>query len=276
MKSKIPPQGPDNLAALKKRLQKEIAKRKSVEISLKESQQHYDALLSESRCVQEQLRNLSHRVFLVLEEERKHISRELHDEISQILAGITVKLATLKLESTANSGNIRKKIDETQRLLEKSMATIHRFARELRPAMLDDLGLIPALLAYMKEFGRHTGIRVQFNSVSADKLKKLDSLNQTVIYRVLQETLTNVAKHAKADRITVSILLPLDTVSMEINDNGISFDVNSLYAAKRLKHLGIIGMRERVEMVGGVFSIESEPDKGTTVSMQIPFQHNAA
>ncbi|MDD5598082.1 MAG: sensor histidine kinase [Victivallaceae bacterium] len=261
---------------IEKRLKREIAKRKATEIKLKERCRDYDALLSGSLLMQEQLRHLSHKVLQAQEEERKRISRELHDEISQILTGITVKLAALKLESTSNSINVKKKIDTTQRLLEKSVATIHRFARELRPAMLDDLGLVPALLAYMKEFGMRTGIRVQFNSVTADKLKTLDSLNRIVIYRVVQEALTNVAKHAKAELITVSINLPPDALNMEINDNGISFNVNRLFVARKQKHLGIIGMRERVEMVGGVFAIESEPDKGTTISIQIPFKHNVA
>ena len=258
------------------RLQREISRRKIAETNLKESRLHYNTLLSESRIMQGQLRNLSHRVLQAQEEERKHLSRELHDEISQILTGVTVKLAALKLESASNNGSIKKRIDNTQRLLEKSMATIHRFARELRPAMLDDLGLIPALVAYMKEFGKRTGIRVQFNSVTADKIKGLDSLNRTVLYRIVQEALTNVSKHAKADLITVTIQMPPNAISMEINDNGVSFNVKRVLGAIRQKHLGILGMRERVEMVGGVFAIESEPDKGTTVSVQIPFKHNAA
>ena len=276
MKPKPPPLSSVQTSAMEKRLKREIAKRKAAEVKLKERCRDYDALLSKSQQMQEQLRQLSHKVLQAQEEERKHISRELHDEISQILTGITVKLAALKLESTSNSVNIKKKIDTTQRLLEKSMATIHRFARELRPAMLDDLGLIPALLAYMKEFGKRTGIRIQFNSVTADKLKRLDSLCRIVIYRIVQEALTNVAKHAKADLITVSINLPPDAINIEINDNGISFNVNRLFAAKKQKHLGILGMRERVEMVGGVFAIESEPDKGTTISIQIPFKNNMA
>lgn len=261
------------LIAAKKKLHQETAQRKTAEAALKESRLHYGQLLEQSLILQKQLRHLSHQILLAQEEERKHISHELHDEISQILTGINVRLATLKLEATANNGSLKRKIVNTQRLVEKSVEAVHRFARELRPAMLDDLGLVPALLTYMKEFGKRTGIRINFTSTTADKIEQLDSLKRTVLYRVAQEALTNVAKHAQASRITLSIHIHDNAISMEIADNGISFDVTKALDLRRRKRLGIIGMRERVEMVSGTFAIESEPDHGTRIHVRIPF-HN--
>ena len=150
------------LTTVTRRLQRETVRRKAVEVELKESHLHYGQLLAQSHLMQKQLRHLSHQILLAQEEERKHISRELHDEISQILTGINVRLATLKLETTTNTANLKKKIVNTQRLVEKSVEAVHRFARELRPPMLDDLGLIPALLAFMKEFGKRTGLQIRF------------------------------------------------------------------------------------------------------------------
>ncbi len=261
------------LTAANLRVRRETIRRKTAEVALKKSQTHHDQLLAQSILMQEQFRYLSHQILLAQEEERKHISRELHDEISQILTGINVRLAALKIEATANTGNLKKNIAHTQRLVEKSMAAVHRFARELRPAMLDDLGLIPALLAFMKEFGKRTGLHMRLTAAAPAKLEPLDNLKRTVFYRVAQEALTNIAKHAHANLAKVSLQAQPGAVCMEIHDNGKAFDVNRILGSRRRIRLGIIGMRERVEMVGGIFSIESTPNKGTTIRVIIPF-HN--
>ncbi len=187
------------LAAIRRQLKREIARRKAVEEALKKSEQHYGQLLEKSRHMQEHLRRLSHQILSAQEEERKKISRELHDEIGQTLTAINVKLATLKKEATVNTKGLKKKIASTQRLVEKSMNIVHRFARELRPPLLDDLGLIPALHSFMKGFTKRTGIPVHFTAFAA--VEQLDSDKRTVLYRVAQEALTNVAKHAHASRV---------------------------------------------------------------------------
>ena len=216
---------------------------------------------------------MSHQILLVQEEERKHISRELHDDISQLLTGINVRLATLKMEATANTGNLRKKISKTQRLVEKSVNAVHRFARELRPAMLDDLGLVPALLAFMKEFGKRTGLQIRFTAMTADKIEQLSNLKRTMLYRVAQEALTNVTKHARASLAKVSIRIQPGGICMEISDNGKSFDVKHALGSRRRGALGILGMRERVELIGGTFAIASVQGKGTSVSVRIPLRN---
>lgn len=247
-------------------LQGEIIHRRAVEEELRRSEQ-------ESRHMQEQLRMLSRRVLTVQEEERKRISRELHDEITQTLIGINVQLETLSREADVNPKELQKKIARTQKLVEKSVNIAHRFAQELRPTVLDDLGLIPALHAFMKNFMKETGIRVTLTAFSG--VEKLSSEKRTALYRVAQEALTNVARHARANRAEVSIRKLQDIVHMQIKDNGQSFDADLISNTRNHGGLGLIGMRERVEMVGGTFSIESSPDNGTTIHAKIPSKKRA-
>lgn len=262
-----------DLATSNRELKKEIARRKVVEETLRQSEQQSVKLLEKSQFLQEQLRHLSRRILLVQEEERKRISRELHDVVAQLLTGINVKLVTLKNEVSANSKGISRKITSTQRLVEKSVDIVHRFARELRPAVLDDLGLSPALRSFLKSFSEETGLRVSLKAFEG--LENLSKAKRTVLYRVAQEALANVARHAQASRVEVCIQKLPDAVLMFIKDDGKAFDVDQILHAKKSQRLGLIGMRERVEMVGGAFGVESAPGLGTTVCAQVPFQKSA-
>jgi len=173
------------------------------------------------------------------------------------------------MEDAVNTRDLKKKIGSTQRLVERSMMTVHRFARELRPPLLDDLGLVPALHAYMKGFTRRTHIPIQFRAFAA--IERLDLDKRTVLYRVAQEALINVGKHAHASAVQVSLRRLGEVVAMEIHDNGKSFQVERVLLDKKIKRLGLLGMRERVEMVGGEFAIESAKGQGTTIRVQIPY-----
>lgn len=257
------------LAALRRRLEHETARRKAAEESLAKSKKHYTQLLAQSRQMQEEMRHLSHQILLTQEEERKQISRELHDEIAQTLAGINVYLAALKTEAAMNRNGLGRNITRTQKLVEKSVDIVHRFARELRPTVLDDLGIIPALHSFVKGFTSRTRIKIQFTT-SAD-VEQLNSTKRTVLYRVAQEALTNIAKHAQANRVKLNLQTISGAVRMEISDDGKSFPVGRILLVKKQQRLGLVGMRERVEMVGGSFGIESTPGQGTTVCAQIPF-----
>ena len=254
--------------SVRRLLQREIRRRTRAQSALVEKTRHYRELLERSRLMQAQLRRLSHDILHAHEEERRKISRELHDEVGQILTAINVKLATLKAEAALNTKGLTRKISSTQRLVERSMSTVHRFARELRPPLLDDLGLVPALHAYMKGFTRGTGIPIHFTTFAA--IERLDLDKRMVLYRVAQEALTNVAKHAEASAVEVSLRKRGGRVVMEIHDNGKSFQVQRVFLDKRIKRLGLLGMRERVEMVDGQFDIESADGEGTTIRAQIP------
>jgi two-component system sensor histidine kinase DegS len=257
------------LISLRRELKQEIRLRQDVQKSLASSKRHYDELLERSARMQEHLRRLSHEILSAHEEERKKISRELHDQIGQTLTAVNVKLAALMVESAANTAGLKKKIASTQRLVERSMNTVHRFARQLRPPLLDDLGLIPALRSFMKGFTKRTRILIHFTAFAG--IERLDNDKRTVLYRVAQEALTNVDKHARAGSVNVSIVKLRSTICMEIHDDGKSFSVERVLADLRIQRLGLLGMRERVEMVGGSFTIESARGKGTTVRAEIPF-----
>ena len=252
-----------------RQLAREIARREAVEAALAKSERHYARLLEQSRHMQEHLRRLSHGLLSAQEDERRRISRELHDEIGQTLTAVNVKLATLRKEATINSEDLRGQIASTQKLLERSLNSVHRFARDLRPPLLYDLGLIPALHSFMKSFTKRTGVPVSFKASVA--VEKLNSDKRTVLYRVAQEAFTNIAKHAKASAVKVSIQRVQAVARMEIQDNGKSFQVRRILASKELNRLGLIGMRERVEMAGGVFTINSAPGRGTTIRAEVPF-----
>jgi signal transduction histidine kinase len=259
------------LAASNLELNQEITQRKAAEEALKKSEHHYSQLLEKSERLQEQLRRLSRQVLSAQEEERKEISRELHDVIAQTLTSINVRLAALKKEAAVNTKGLDRNIARTQRLVEESVNIVHRFARELRPAVLDDLGLIPALHSYMKHFITRTGVRAHLTAFAG--VEQFDAVKRTVLYRVAQESLTNVDRHAKASRVDVSIRKLPSAVCMEIKDNGRSFHVERKMNGSGEKRLGLLGMRERVEMVGGTFCVESAPGQGTTVRVEIPMTH---
>jgi signal transduction histidine kinase len=264
-----------DLTASNRQLQREILQRKTVEESLRKSEQHYSELLEQSRHMQEQLRLLSRQLLSAQEEERKMISRELHDQIAQTLTGINIQLAALKTESLVNTKDLQKKISSTQKLVEKSVDIVHRFARELRPTVLDDLGLIPALHSFMKSFAKRTGVHANLTTFAV-KIDKLDAAGRTALFRVAQEALTNVARHAHASRVEVNIQKLPGCICMKIKDDGKSFNVEHALHANGGKHLGLLGMRERLEMVGGKFVVESSPAKGTTIQAQIPLTNGRA
>src|SRR6185369_5563575 len=210
------------LTASNLRLKQEITQRKLAEEALTKSEQHYRELLAQSRHMQEQLRLLSRQLLLAQEEERKKISRELHDVIAQTLTSINVRLTALRKEATLNTKGIERSIERTQKLVEHSVNIVHRFARELRPTVLDDLGLIPALHSFMKSFRAETGIRVSLSAPAA--VEKVNGDKRTVLYRVAQEALANVARHARATQAEVKFELLDGAIAMRIWDNGKGFD----------------------------------------------------
>ena len=226
--------------------------------------------ITERKRAEEALKNLSGQVLDAQEKERQRISRELHDEVGQSLTAISVTLAALRNNGAAGSEHVSRTITNTQHLLEGTMETVHRFARELRPAMLDELGLLPALRSHVKSFSERTGLPVRLLADPA--VERLNGEQKIAVFRIAQESLTNVAKHARASRVRVSLRRVGDCVCLEIADNGKSFRADSRNIAKQKQRLGLLGMQERVRLVNGLFSIRPKPGRGTTVRVVIPFQ----
>jgi PAS domain S-box-containing protein len=259
----------DVMTASNHKLKVEIIQRQVLERNLKESEQGAHRLLKQSHELQARLRTISHQILVVQENERKRISRELHDDICQLLVGVDVHLAGFAKSAAINPRGIPRTLGPLRQLMADAVHTVHRFARDLRPAMLDDLGLIPALGYYIKHFPKRRGWRIQFTAFAG--VEALDNDKRTVLYRIAQEALANVAKHASCSVVKVAIRKVRGGACLEVTDNGKGFKAGAHGSGKLNTRLGLIGMRERVEMVGGRFSVASVPGKGTTVRAEIPF-----
>jgi signal transduction histidine kinase len=202
------------------------------------------------------------------EELRKKISRELHDDISQLLLGILVHLSNFTRAAATDPAGLPRSILPLRQMIKKSIKVVHRFARELRPAMLDDLGLVPALEAYLADFPKQRGRRITFTA--EEGADTLDPLRRTALYRVAQEALMNAHKRARARHIAVTLVTTPDHVCREVRDDGQAFEVGAIGSPAWTNHLGLIGMRERIEMAGGQFEIASTPGTGTTLRALLP------
>lgn len=214
-----------------------------------------------------ELRRLSNQLVRVQEDERKTISRELHDEIGQILTGLRMELGSLS-GGGADAG-FRERLESVKRLAEEALRSVRNLALLLRPSMLDDLGLEPALRWQAKEFSRRSGIPISVNIEGT-----IDGLPETLricLYRAIQEALTNCAKHANASRVTVRVKHERDLVSAFVQDDGKGFDRHL-----RTQGLGLIGMEERVRTLRGRLTISSDPGKGTSVTLALPLPAEAA
>lgn len=256
--------------ALNDKLKRTLIQQQITADALAASQLLTNQLLKESGLMRQAQQNLTHRLITAQEDERKRVSRDLHDVIAQSLTGINFSLSSLLTQPNATTPDLQKKLKSTQSLIEQSIATVHRFARDLRPAMLDDLGIIPSLMTYTHEFSKHNHITV---TVTADPaVEKLNSSSRTVLYRIAQEALNNIAHHAHATHADIRLSLTDSKVHMEIQDNGSGFTVNGFTCSEKPDRLGLLGMKERVEMVGGQFGIESSPGSPTTIRVTLPSQ----
>jgi signal transduction histidine kinase len=197
------------------------------------------------------------------EEERKRIARELHDQVAQSLASLMLELKYL--EQTQERRLITESVKRLRSTLVNELEAIHHMAVELRPSVLDDMGITTALEMYADEFMAKYGIKAELYIYGLKDIR-LESYIETSLYRIVQEALTNVARHSKADTVTVIIELINGEIRGILEDNGIGFDM----VAKTRNRLGIYGMEERTKLLGGEFKVESEPGQGTMVTFTIP------
>lgn len=205
----------------------------------------------------------------VQEEERKRISRELHDEVGQALAAINTHLALVQRERIGEQDSVfRTGIADVEKLLVGAIERMHSFARALRSAALDDLGLLPALRAYLKDYAERTGLLVRFERAARDA--PLNAEQKTALFRIAQESLANVAKHAQATEVVVTLGSTKDGIQLRIKDNGKGFAMKQQRAATEKNRLGLLGMQERVRLVNGRCLVQSAPGCGTTVLVEIP------
>lgn len=250
---------------------RDITERKRSEQAVAQSEEHYRDLFHQAYQMQENLRRLSNRILQVQEQERARISRDLHDEVGQALTAINMNLAVLRNSLAASPPDIERRIGDTQALIEQTMVSIHNFSRELRPAILDDLGLLPALRNHIKAFSERTGLDVRLHPTQPDSIEQLDSERKIVVYRVVQEGLNNVARHACARKVDIAIAGSVHDVRLQINDDGRGFSLEPRPDSAP-RQLGLLGLAERVRLVGGEFNVASVPGRGTTLRAAIPFK----
>ncbi len=218
--------------------------------------------LEESR---ERIRNLSANLQDRVEDERRRISREIHDELGQTLTAVGMGLARLEQRPPADEAATRSQIAGLRELAGSALDTVRRIARELRPAILDDLGLCEAASAHTRSFAESTGIDVDLETPPAPP--NLDPEQTTALYRVLQEALTNVARHAGATRVRVRLAATRRGLTLTVADNGRGAPESDLCDPRAY---GILGMRERMRFFGGEAHVASEPGRGTTVTAVLP------
>jgi signal transduction histidine kinase len=211
---------------------------------------------------QTELKELSARLVKAQEEERRAISRELHDEVGQSLSALLMELGNLAAVAPPNLEPLQRHLESIRRLAESSVNVARNMALLLRPSMLDDFGLVPALEWHAREVSKRTGMAV---SVEADTVSdNLPDSHNTCVYRVVQEALHNCARHAQARTVRIRVRQQPGHIVLSVQDDGTGFD------ARRVRGLGLVGMEERVHHLGGTFQVKSEPGRGTMLVMDLP------
>ena len=218
----------------------------------------------------EQLRALTARLQNVREEERTRVAREIHDELGQACTAIKMDLALVGHKATRRQTQLRAKVDSAIQLVDGLITSLRRIASDLRPSTLDDLGLNAALEWQAQEFERRTGVQCRI-SVSQEPIA-LDSERSTAIFRIFQESLTNVARHSNATRVEARLEKEDDRLIFQVRDNGKGFDAEEARAGKSL---GLVGMRERALLLNGEFEIEGVEGAGTTLTLRIPLPRSS-
>jgi len=213
-------------------------------------------------------RDVTRGVLLMQEEERNSLSRELHDVVTQSLISINLEIELLKLQTEGGSDAFAHSLTKTQLVVSRLVGSVQRFSSDLRPASLDDLGLIPALQTLVDDIAERTKLRIRFSACAA--VEDVGVTCRTVLYRVAREALINVIRHAKASQVELRIRQRKGSFCLEIRDDGCSFSLSRGTLLKKYKHLGLLCMRERLAIVGGTLTIDSVKGTGTTISACIP------
>lgn len=213
------------------------------------------------------LRRLASRLETAKEEERQHISRELHDELGQTLTAAKISLQMLKNEKQVPGEALQSAVD----MMDSMIRQVRAISLDLRPPLLDEAGLVPALTSELKKVSAQTGLPVTL--VVADEFPSLSEAVETVAFRACQEAVSNSLRHSGASRVKVSLSVQEDMLALLIEDDGCGFDVDEARVrAMRGEHLGLLGLDERVNSVGGTVRLESEPGTGTLLRIRIPLR----
>jgi signal transduction histidine kinase len=241
-------------------------------VALMEINETLQTEVSERQRAERERGQLLRRIVFAEEEERARIAREMHDQFGQQLTVLNLKLDALK-KDCGDDTKLCDQVQILQALTKQLDADVDNLVWEMRPMALDDLGLEAALTSYVQNWSMHIGIPVELHSNAIDR-GRLSIDIETVLYRIAQEALNNVAKHAHATNVAIVLEQRAGQVLLIVEDNGAGFDLQTVLQADE-KGLGLIGMRERAALVAGTIEIESQPDSGTTIVVRIPVPKQA-
>jgi two-component system sensor histidine kinase UhpB len=238
-----------------------------------EADQLAEAFNTMLETLDESSRTRATQILTAQEQERKRIARELHDETSQVLTSLLISLKVL--EEAIASEEIRQRVEETRLLVHQTLRAIRNLSIDLRPSALDDLGLLPALRWYIKEYQQKCNIEVEF--AASNFKERLPSELETALYRIVQEALTNTAKYAKATKVSINVAEENGNVSATISDNGRGFDAQTVLKLPwQERGLGLAGMHERAALLDGSLLITTEPGRGTTIEAIFPLTRQSS
>jgi signal transduction histidine kinase len=205
----------------------------------------------------------------IQENERKYIARELHDETSQSLTSLKIGLQVIE-QKAAGHQLLLDQVAKLKDLADETLESLHRLAVNLRPASLDHLGLVDALTGLIEATRQRSGINAHFKTMGSVQSAVMTEELETSIYRIVQESITNVIRHAHAAHVDIILEWQDEKIVVIIEDDGVGIDMQK---ARESGHLGLIGMQERAEMLGGKLLVESTPQVGTTLVVEIPYVH---
>lgn len=242
--------------------------RAGLEERVRERTQQFQKAEERLAASEARLRQLASFLQTVREEERRRIARELHDELGQALTALRIDLGWLRGKCATDAGLVQERFASALGVVEQALASLRRISEDLRPAMLDSLGLAAAVEHYVDQFTERTGLPCQ---LAMDREEyDLDEATATTVFRVVQEALTNVARHAGPCEVSVTITTTETELRLLISDTG-----RGIEGPPAAKSFGLLGMGERVNMLGGQLAIDSEPGQGVRVAAQIPLQQKA-
>jgi signal transduction histidine kinase len=227
-------------------------------------------LFEQVRSGRERLQQLSRHLVELQENERKYIARELHDETSQSLTSLKLGLQVIE-QNAAGDGQVTEQVTKLKSLADETLESLHRLAVNLRPASLDHLGLVDALTGLVESTRQRSNLIVHFKTMGSRQDALITDEIETSIYRIVQESLTNVVRHANAAHVDVILEWQDDKIVIIIEDDGIGINIQKISETGRL---GLVGMQERAEMLGGRFVLESAPQVGTTLVVEIPYANS--